>query len=81
MPFKNEKKWVPPGRDKRGDAEIGNTAAWAVVERAKNAGIAIVSGWRRDKSVGAVANELRCHPSVNEIIRTLDEKIREKKGK
>ncbi|MDE2588582.1 MAG: hypothetical protein KGL95_02805 [Patescibacteria group bacterium] len=48
MPFKNEKKWVPPGRD---------------------------------KSVGAVANELRCHQSVNEIIRTLEEKIREKKGK
>lgn len=71
-------KWYP-GNKKRKDAEIGNTSAWPVVERAKNAGVREVTGWRRDKSVESVANELRCFAGINAIIGTLEEKIRERR--
>lgn len=81
LPYVPEPKWVPPGRDKRGDAQIGNTSVWSHVERAKNAGVSEVRGWRRDKSIASTADELRCHPSVNSIIESLSELIRERKRK
>lgn len=73
-------KWYPDQK-KRKDAEIGNTSAWPVVERAKNAGVPVVMGWRRDKTVESVAKELRCFDTINAIISTLEEKIRERRRK
>lgn len=73
-------KWFP-GNKIRKDAEIGNTSAWPVIERAKNAGVPEVVAWRRDKSVESVAKELRCFDSINAIVDTLQEKIRKRKGK
>lgn len=73
-------KWYP-GQKKRNDAEIGNTSAWPVIERAKNAGVPEVRTWRRDKSVASVAKELRCFDSINAIVDTLEEKIRKRRGR
>ena len=77
MPYKEQ--WYPD-RKKREDAELGNTSAWAVVERAKAAEVSAVRGWRRDKTVGSAAEELRCYDSVSEIISRLEELIRKKKS-
>lgn len=78
MPYTS--KWFPDQK-KRKDAEIGNTSAWPIIERAKNAGVPEVRAWRRDKSVESVAKELRCFDSINAIINTLEEKIRKKREK
>lgn len=78
MPY--TEKWFP-GNKKREDAEIGNTAVWPIVERAKKANVSAVMGWRRDKTIGSAANELRCFDSVTAINETLQELIREKKEK
>lgn len=74
------KKWIPDQKIRK-DAEIGNTSAWPVIERAKKAGVPEVMGWRRDKLVESVARELRCYDGINKIVDTLEEKIREKKAK
>ena len=69
-----------PNRKKRSDAEIGNTAAWPYVERAKEVGVPVVQHWRRNKTIESAADELRCYDSVNAIIDSLRELIRERSG-
>ncbi len=81
MPYREQKTWIPPRREKRDDAELGNTAAWAVVERAKRAGVREVQGWRRNKTVGAAARELDVTGKINRIVDVLEERIRERKRK
>ena len=78
MPYKQT---YYPNEKKRRDAQIGNTSVWPFVERAKRAGVSAVQGWRRNKTVGSVAEELRCYDSVNAIIEALEELTREKKSK
>ncbi|MDE2588654.1 MAG: hypothetical protein KGL95_03170 [Patescibacteria group bacterium] len=77
MPYTD--KWYPDKKI-RTDAELGNTSVWPVVERAKNAGVSEVMGWRRNKTVGSAAEELRCYDGANAIIRALEELIREKRA-
>jgi len=81
LPYEKTSKWVPPRRVVRDDKEIGNSSAWSVVERAKNAGVPEVQGWRRDKFVSSAAEELRCYDSINAIIESLEGKIRQRRGK
>jgi hypothetical protein len=77
MPYREV--WYP-GKKKREDAEIGGTSVWPVVERAKDVGVSVVQGWRRNKTIGSAAQELRCYDSVNAINHALEALIREKKS-
>jgi len=70
-----------PDRKKRDDAEIGNTSAWYHVERAKEAGVPVVQHWRRNKTVGSAADELRCYDSVNSIIEALTDLTRKHRSR
>jgi hypothetical protein len=76
MPYSEE--WYPD-KKKRKDAKIGNTSAWEVVERAKEAGVSSVQDWRRNKTIGSAADNLRCYDGVNAIKEALEERIRKKK--
>lgn len=76
MPYREV--WYPK-KKKREDAEIGGTSVWPAVERAKEAGVSAVQGWRRNKTIGSAAQELRCYDGVNAIRGALEELIREKK--
>jgi hypothetical protein len=76
MPYKEV--WYPK-KKKREDAEIGGTTVWPAVERGKEAGVTAVQGWKRNKTIGSAARELRCYDSVNAIRDALGELVRQKK--
>ena len=81
MPYREEKRWIPPRREKRDDAELGNTSVWSLVERAKDVGVPEVQGWRRNKTVGSAAEELDVTGKINRIRDALEDRIRERKAR
>jgi hypothetical protein len=81
MPYREEKRWIPPRREKRDDAKLGNTSVWSLVERAKDAGVPEVQGWRRNKTVGSAAEELDVTGKVNRIRDALKDRIRKRKAR
>jgi ribosome-associated translation inhibitor RaiA len=76
MPYKET--WYPKNK-KRSDAKIGSTSVWDIVERAKDADVPAVRDWRRNKTIGSAAEELRCYDSVNAINDELRKRIRKSK--